>query len=85
MLLGVVCAAVGVLLTLRPFASLDVLVWFVAGAFFATGVSELLASRKAGLVGFGWIAAGVVLIMGLLVGPSTVIFGLGQLLAAGRA
>lgn len=144
-LLGVVCAVVGAVLTLRPFASLDALVWLVAGAFFATGVSELSASRKPGL---GWIAAGVavlvwagstihalaivagismvlggvarvagaargevddrviaalagaasvifgvlalswpditVLILGLLVGPSTVIFGLGQLLAAGR-
>jgi uncharacterized membrane protein HdeD (DUF308 family) len=149
MLLGVVCAVVGVVLTLRPFASLDALVWLVAGAFFATGASELLASGTAGLVGLGWIAAGVavlvwagstihalaivtgismvlggltrlagavrggvedrviaalagaaslsfgvlalswpdvtVLILGLLVGPSTVIFGLGQLLAAGRA
>jgi uncharacterized membrane protein HdeD (DUF308 family) len=143
MLLGVVCAVVGAVLTLRPFASLDALVWLVAGAFFATGVSELSASRKPGLL---WIAAGVavlvwsgstihalaivagismvlggatriagavrgdvedraiaalagvagaifgvlalswpditVLVLGLLVGPSTVIFGLGQLLAA---
>jgi secretory lipase/short repeat uncharacterized protein DUF308 len=149
MLLGVVCAVVGVVLTLRPFASLDALVWLVAGAFFATGASELLASGTTGLVGLGWIAADVavlvwagstihalaivtgismvlggltrlagavrggvedrviaalagaaslifgvlalswpditVLILGLLVGPSTVIFGLGQLLAAGRA
>jgi uncharacterized membrane protein HdeD (DUF308 family) len=148
MLLGVVCAVVGVVLTLRPFASLDALVWLVAGAFFATGASELLASKKARLVGVGWIAAGVavlawagstihalaivagismvlggltrvaaavrggvderviaalagaasvifgalalswpditVLILGLLVGPSTVIFGLGQLLGAAR-
>jgi alpha-beta hydrolase superfamily lysophospholipase/uncharacterized membrane protein HdeD (DUF308 family) len=146
MLLGVVCALVGAVLTLRPFASLDALVWLVAGAFFATGVSELSASRKPGLL---WIAAGVavlvwagstihalaivagismvlggatriggalrgdvddrviaalggaasaifgvlalswpditVLILGLLVGPSTVIFGLGQLLSARRA
>jgi alpha-beta hydrolase superfamily lysophospholipase len=143
MLLGVVCAVVGAVLTLRPFASLDALVWLVAGAFFATGVSELSASRKPGLL---WIAAGVavlvwsgstihalaivagismvlggatriagavrgdvedraiaalagvagaifgvlalswpditVLVLGLLVGPSTVIIGLGQLLAA---
>ena len=146
MLLGVVCAVVGAVLTLRPFASLDALVWLVAGACFATAVSELSASRKPGLL---WIAAGVavlvwagstihalamvagismvlgggtriagalrgdvddrviaalagaagaifrilalswpditVLILGLLVGPSTVIFGLGQLLSAGRA
>jgi uncharacterized membrane protein HdeD (DUF308 family) len=155
LLLGVVCAAVGVALTLRPFTSLEALVLFVAGAFFATGVSELVEAGNAGnpalavLVGLGWIAAGVavvawaghtihalaivagislvlggltrlagairggaddrmiaaltgaasaifgmlalswpditVLILGLLVGPSTLIFGLGQLLAAGQA
>jgi uncharacterized membrane protein HdeD (DUF308 family)/alpha-beta hydrolase superfamily lysophospholipase len=153
-LLGVVCAIVGVVLTLRPFDSLEALVLLVAGAFLATGVSELVAARNArrpglaGAVGLGWIAAGVVvvawggdtihalaivtgismvlggvtrvagairdgvddrvitgltgaaslifgvlalswpditvLILGLLVGPSMVIFGLGQLLAAGR-
>ncbi len=44
MLLGVVCAVVGVVLTLRPFASLDALVRLVAGAFFATAASELLSS-----------------------------------------
>ncbi len=154
-MLGLVCAVVGVVLTLRPFTSLEALVLFVAGAFLATGVSELVAARNAGnpalavLVGLGWIAAGVavvawtgstihalaivagismvlggltrvagaihggvddrviatltgaasvifgglalswpditVLILGLLVGPSTVVFGLGQLLAVGRA
>ena len=155
LLLGVVCVVVGVALTLRPFTSLEALVLFVAGAFVATGVSELVEARNAAnppvtvLIGFGWIAAGVasvawagstihalaivagismvlggvarllgvarggvddrviaamtgaaslicgalvlswpditVLVVGLLVGPSTVIFGLGQLLAAGRA
>jgi uncharacterized membrane protein HdeD (DUF308 family) len=68
-LLGVVCAVVGVVLTLRPFTSLEALVLFVAGAFFATGVSELVGARNAGnpslvaLVGFGWIAAGVAVIV----------------------
>jgi uncharacterized membrane protein HdeD (DUF308 family) len=146
---------VGVALTLRPFTSLEALVLFVAGAFLATGVNELVGARHAGnpalsiLVGLGWIAAGVVvvawagntihalaivagismvlggltrvagavsgdvddrliaamtgaaslifgvlalswpditvLVLGLLVGPSTVIFGLGQLLAVARA
>jgi uncharacterized membrane protein HdeD (DUF308 family)/pimeloyl-ACP methyl ester carboxylesterase len=151
-LLGVVCAVIGVVLTLRPFASLEALELLVAGAFLVTGVSELVAARNAGnralagVVGLGWMAAGVVvlawagdtihalaivtgismvlggltrvagavrgrvddrviaalagaasvifgilalswqdmtvLILGLLVGPSTVIFGLGQVLAA---
>jgi alpha-beta hydrolase superfamily lysophospholipase/uncharacterized membrane protein HdeD (DUF308 family) len=155
MLLGVVCAVVGVVLTLRPFTSLEALVLFVAGAFAATGVGELVTARTTGrpglaiALGLGWIAAGIVvvawpghtihalaivagistvlggltriagairggvddrpivaltgtasvifgalalswqditvLILGLLVGPSTVIFGLGQLLAGGRA
>jgi uncharacterized membrane protein HdeD (DUF308 family) len=154
MLLGVVCAVVGVVLTLRPFTSLEALVWLVAGAFLVTGVSELVAARSAqrpgwaAALGIGWIAAGIVvvawagrtvhalaivvgismvlggltrvagavrggvedrviaalagaasvifgvlalswqditvLILGLLVGPSMVIFGLGQLLTAGR-
>jgi uncharacterized membrane protein HdeD (DUF308 family) len=154
LLLGAACAVVGVVLTLRPFTSLAALVLFVAGAFLATGVSELVAARDAGTpvlavaAGLGWIAAGVavvvwagstihalaivvgismllggltrvtgairgrvddrviagltgaasvivgllalswpdktVLVLGLLVGPSTVIFGLGQLLAVWR-
>jgi uncharacterized membrane protein HdeD (DUF308 family)/alpha-beta hydrolase superfamily lysophospholipase len=153
--LGVVCAVIGVFLTLRPFTSLEALVLFVAGAFFATGVSEIVGARNAGnpapavLVGLGWIAVGVVVVvwpghtihalaivagismvlggltrlarvvrgdvedgviatmtgaaslifgvlalswpditvltLGLLVGPSTLIFGLGQILAAQRA
>ena len=154
LLLGVVCAVIGVVLTLRPFTSLEVLVWFVAGAFVATGVNELVATRDAGnralavVAGLGWIAAGIaivvwagstihalaiaagismvlggltrmtgavrgrvgdrviaaltgaasvifgllalswpdktVLILALLVGPTTVIFGLGQLLVVYR-
>jgi uncharacterized membrane protein HdeD (DUF308 family) len=154
LLLGATSAVVGVVLTLRPFTSLAALVLFVAGAFVATGVSELVAARDAAspalavAVGLGWIAAGVVvvvwagstihalaivvgismllggltrvtaairgrvddrliaaltgaasvifgllalswpdktvLILALLVGPSTLIFGLGQLLAVGR-
>ena len=154
LLLGAACVAVGVVLTLKPFTSLEALVLFVAGAFLATGVSELVAARDAATPvlavapGFGWIAAGVatvvwagktihalaivvgismvlggltrvtgairgrvddrviaaltgaasgifgllalswpdktVLILALLVGPSTVIFGLGQLLAVWR-
>jgi alpha-beta hydrolase superfamily lysophospholipase/uncharacterized membrane protein HdeD (DUF308 family) len=153
-LLGVVCAVIGVVLTLRPFTSLEALVLFVAGAFLSTGISELARAKRAAnpalavLIGLGWIAAGIVvvawagstihalaivagismvlgglarlagaargdvddrviaamtgaaslifgalalswrdvtvLILGLLVGPSTVIFGLGQILAAGR-
>ena len=50
------------LIVMRPLALVvpaSTLVWLVAGAFFATGVSELLGSRRAGLIGFGWIAAGV--------------------------
>jgi uncharacterized membrane protein HdeD (DUF308 family)/alpha-beta hydrolase superfamily lysophospholipase len=153
-LLGIVCAVVGVVLTLRPFTSLAALVLFVAGAFIATGVSELVAAWDAGtpavavVTGLGWIAAGVVvvawsgstihalaivagismllggltrvigairgrvedrviaaltgaasaifgllalswpditvLVLGLLIGPSMVIFGLGQVLAVWR-
>lgn len=65
LLLGVVCAVVGAVLTLRPFTSLEALAWLVAGAFLATGVSELVGARKARNprlavgVGLGWIAAGV--------------------------
>jgi hypothetical protein len=68
-LLGVVCALVGVVLTLRPFTSLEALVLFVAGAFLATGVSELVGARNAGnrslaaLAGFGWIAAAVAVVV----------------------
>jgi uncharacterized membrane protein HdeD (DUF308 family) len=67
-LLGVVCAVVGVVLTLRPFTSLAALVLFVAGAFFVTGVSEIVAARNAEkpavaiVVGLGWIAAGVLVV-----------------------
>jgi len=46
-LLRVVCTVVGVVLTLRPFTSLEALVLFVAGAFVVTGVSELVGARNA--------------------------------------
>src|SRR6185437_11883410 len=99
MLLGVVCAVVGVVLTLRPFTSLEALVWLVAGAFLATGVSELVTARSArrpGLavaLGVGWIAAGVVVVawaghtihaLAIVVGISMVLGGLTRVAGAVR-
>jgi len=48
LLLAAVCAVSGVVLTLRPFTSLAALVLFVAGAFLASGISELVGARDAG-------------------------------------
>jgi uncharacterized membrane protein HdeD (DUF308 family) len=68
LLLGGACAVLGVVLTLRPFTSLAALVLLVAGAFIATGVSELAAARDAQTppvavaAGLGWIVAGVVVL-----------------------
>ena len=54
-ILGLVCVAVGVVLVLRPFASLSVLAALVAAALLVTGVMELAA-------GPGWLAAGIVVV-----------------------
>jgi uncharacterized membrane protein HdeD (DUF308 family) len=87
-LLGGVCAAVGVVLTLRPFTSLAALVLFVAGAFLATGVSELVAARDAEApavevaAGLGWIAASVVVVVwaGSTIKALAIVVGLSMLL-----
>lgn len=70
LVLGVACAALGVLLTLRPFTSLAVLVGLVAATFVVNGVSELAATVRsatrpppAALAGLAWIAAGVVVLV----------------------
>lgn len=64
-ILGLACAAVGVVLVLRPFTSLSVLAALVAAALLVTGVTELAAvpaSPSAAvtvLTGLGWLAAGI--------------------------
>jgi len=98
-LLGVVCAVVGVVLTPRPFTSLETLVLFVAGAFLATGLSEIVGARNAAnpapaaLVGLGWIAAGVAVVvwaghtihaLAIVAGISVVLGGLTRLTRAAR-
>ena len=42
-ILGLACVAAGVVLVLRPFASLSVLAALVAAALLVTGVTELAA------------------------------------------
>ena len=98
-LLGGACAVIGVVLTLRPFTSLEALVLFVAGAFIATGVSELAAASDARTpamavaAGLGWIAAGVVVMawagstihaLAIVAGISMVLGGMTRVIGASR-
>jgi uncharacterized membrane protein HdeD (DUF308 family)/alpha-beta hydrolase superfamily lysophospholipase len=99
LLLAAVCAVVGIVLTLRPFTSLAALVLFVAGAFLATGISELVGARDAGTpalaaaAGLGWIAAGVAVVvwpgstihaLAIVVGISMVLGGVTRVTGAIR-
>jgi uncharacterized membrane protein HdeD (DUF308 family) len=65
-LAGLVCAAVGVSLTFRPFTSLSVLVLIVGIAMVATGVGKLTDEPAVGrtiddrLAGAAWIVGGIV-------------------------
>lgn len=61
---GLACAAVGLVLTARPFRSLSVLLWLVAAAAVATGVLQWLAARRSAgrlddAVAAAWVALGV--------------------------
>ena len=88
LLLGAACAVVGVVLTLRPFTSLAALVLFVAGAFLAIGVSELVAAQEARTsalavaAGLGWIAAGVAVVVwaGSTIHALAIVVGISMLL-----
>ena len=68
LVLGLVCAVVGVVLIFRPFTSLSVLILLVAAGLIVTGVATLAAARSAGwrllatLAGLAWIAAGVLVL-----------------------
>jgi uncharacterized membrane protein HdeD (DUF308 family) len=88
LVLGAVCVAVGVALTLRPFTSLAVLVVFVAGSFVASGASELASMQRAPIIavlaGLGWIAAGILVVAwaGITIHALAIVAGL-SLLAGG--
>jgi uncharacterized membrane protein HdeD (DUF308 family)/alpha-beta hydrolase superfamily lysophospholipase len=66
--LGLVCAVVGMVLIFRPFTSLSVLILLVAAGLIVTGVATLAAARRAGrrllstVAGLAWIAAGVLVL-----------------------
>ena len=67
-ILGLACVAAGVVLVLRPFASLSVLAALVAAALLVTGVMELAAvpaspsAAITGVAGLGWLVAGIVVV-----------------------
>jgi uncharacterized membrane protein HdeD (DUF308 family) len=98
-LLGTVCIAVGVALTLRPFTSLGALVVLVAATFFASGISEIVSARAASrrwLVtagGVAWLAGGVLVLawagitihaLAIVVGISMLVGGLTRIAGAVR-
>jgi uncharacterized membrane protein HdeD (DUF308 family) len=93
LLLGLACAAVGALLTLRPFTSLGVLVVIVAVSFIMSGWSELASSEGTGMArlasGIGWIGAGILVVawagitihaIAIVAGISMVAGGLGRVI-----
>lgn len=75
--------AVGAVLTLRPFASLAVLVVLVSAGLLLTGAAELVESRAARsrwslVAGLAWVVAGVAVVVwpGITVGALAVVVGL---------
>jgi uncharacterized membrane protein HdeD (DUF308 family)/alpha-beta hydrolase superfamily lysophospholipase len=97
--IGVFCVAVGVALTLRPFASLHVLVVFVALSCAATGLSDLLGAREAHrpmlgvATGIGWLVAAIIVIawagitihaLAVVAGVILLVSGLGRLIQGVR-
>ena len=87
MVLGSSCVVLGAVLTLRPFASLAVLVLLVAVGLLLTGVSDLVRWRSAGdrsslLSGLLWLAAAVAVLAwpGLTVRTLAVVVGLALVL-----
>lgn len=98
-ILGLACVAAGVVLVLRPFASLSVLAALVAAAFLVTGVMELTAvpaSPSAAITvaaGLGWLVAGIVVVawpgitivaLAIVAGISMIIGGLARIMLALR-
>src|SRR6266508_6956280 len=66
-LFALACVAVGAVLALRPFASVDVLVLVAGLAAIATGVLTIVSGEERPpvyrwVVGVGWIAVGVVVL-----------------------
>lgn len=86
--LGLICLAIGASLTLRPFASLAVLIVLSALALLATGANEVAAADPAGdrrldvLAGLGWIVAGLAVLLwpGLTLRGLVVVLGVGMVI-----
>lgn len=86
---GVAAVGVGIVLTLRPFTSLDLLRWFVAASLILAGCGGLLGSggRRSGIVpriaGGTLLATGVVaaVLPGLTVSGIAVVVGVGILVS----
>lgn len=99
LVLGSLCAAAGVVLTLRPFTSLSVLVVLVAVGSFATGLVELARAGSTPspllrrLVGAGWVGVAAVTVLwpdltvrgiAVFVGVAMVVSGVADLVASIR-
>jgi alpha-beta hydrolase superfamily lysophospholipase len=97
--LGLACAAVGVVLIFRPFTSLSVLILLVAAGLIATGIATLAAARRSAsrllpkLAGVAWIAAGVLVLawpdittrgLAVVVGVTLIVGGLLDVVAGLR-
>jgi uncharacterized membrane protein HdeD (DUF308 family)/alpha-beta hydrolase superfamily lysophospholipase len=87
LVLGVLCVLLGAVLTLRPFASLAVLVLLVAAGLLLTGVTDLLRwrstrDRSSLLSGVLWLVAGIAVLAwpGLTVRTLAVVLGVALVL-----
>jgi uncharacterized membrane protein HdeD (DUF308 family)/alpha-beta hydrolase superfamily lysophospholipase len=98
-ILGLACVAAGVVLVLRPFASLSVLAALVAAALLVTGMMELAAVPASpspaitGVAGLGWLVAGIVVVawpgitivaLAIVAGISMIIGGFARITSALR-
>lgn len=99
LILGIVCALVGVTLVTRPFQSLAVLILLVAAGLILTGLGEVADRadapdrRPATVAGVVWIVLGVAVLLwpglslralALIVGAALLVSGLARVLSALR-
>lgn len=86
LVVGAGCAALGVVLVVRPFLSLAVLVVLLAAGLVAHGIAELLRRDAPWLrlgLALGWVAAGVLVLVvpGLTIGGLVLVVGIALVLS----
>ena len=84
LVVGLLCAAIGIALALRPLRSLSLMTWLIAASLLLVGVSRLLAAGATTrpwlsvLVGVVWLVAGLLVIVlpGLTIVMVTVVIAI---------